>query len=617
MARKMNSGKYAKQKTPNENMTRTILIICICVAVVVLLGLLVVGYLYFGGVTPNKIMDNVSLFGIDIGGMKKEEAVAAVDAAYQKYYSENAMVIQLLEHEVQIDPAQANVTIDTQAAIEAAYALGRTGSFTQRKADQRLAEQSGIVIDAVQYLSVDELAVRQAIDGLLSHYDSVLTQTTYEIVGEQPVLENAVSDVPVEDTQPDADSETTTTAPEDETAKTEPVPVEHQKLVITVGTVGYDLNAEAIIKTVLDAYTNKEFLITIPCNVTEPDILDLDALYTELRIEPVDAVMDMTTFEVTPHSFGYHFDLEEAKAQYAEAQYGQSIEIPFSFITTDVTTESVASVLFRDLLSSYTAKNPHSDTNRNVNLRLACEAINGVILMPGEVFDYNKVLGERTTEKGYKPGGTYDNGAHVMSVGGGICQVSSTVYYCSLVADMEIVTRLNHGYYTFYVPDGMDATVSWGGPEFRFRNTMDYPIKIEAYAQKGNTTVKIYGTDNRDYYVKMKSETVETYDFETEIQYFDADNPEGYKDGDVITEGVTGFLIRTYRNKYSKETNKLISSEVEATSKYRTRTQVVVQINRPETEPTNPPEVVVPPETPSSPDGGGGGVSEDGGTTTG
>lgn len=598
---KKNSGKYINSDA-NTNKTRSVLIVCICIAVVVLLGLLVVGYLYFGGVTPNKVMDNVSIFGVDISGMEKDEAIAAVDAAYKKYYTENTMVVKVLDHEIQIDPAQANVTMDTQAAVEVAYALGRTGSFSQRRAEQKQAKESGVVIDALQYLSVDEAAVRKAVQELLSHYDSVLTPTTYEVVGEQPVLENAVSDVPTEETQTETTETTTTTTTETtETPEEKPEPVEHQKLVITVGTVGYDLNEDSIVRTVVDAYFTKQFQIDVPCTVTEPEILDLDALYTQLRIEPIDAVMDMTTFEVSPHSFGYHFDLEGAKALYSVAEFGQVFEVSFSYIPTEVTTESVASILYRDLLSSYTAKNPHSDPNRNVNLKLACEAINGVIIMPGEVFDYNKILGERTVEKGYKPGGTYDNGAHVLSVGGGICQVSSNVYYCALVADMQIVTRINHGYYTFYVPDGMDATVSWGGPDFRFRNTMDYPIKIEAYSNKGNTTVKIYGTDNRDYYVKMKSEIVETYDFETEIRYFDADNPEGYKDGDVITEGVTGFLIRTYRNKYSKETNKLISSSLEATSKYRTRTHVVVAINAPDGS------------------GGiteGGGVTEDGATTS-
>ena len=132
-----------------------------------------------------------------------------------------------------------------------------------------------------------------------------------------------------------------------------------------------------------------------------------------------------------------------------------------------------------------------STANRINNVQLAAQAINGVILAPGEQFDYNECLGERTTERGYKAAGAYSGGQVVQEVGGGICQVSSGLYYAALLskppdrhAHLPLLPR--------WLPArGLDATVSWGGPEFRFTNNRDWPVKIIASVDTATNTVSV------------------------------------------------------------------------------------------------------------------------------
>ena len=114
-------------------------------------------------------------------------------------------------------------------------------------------------------------------------------------------------------------------------------------------------------------------------------------------------------------------------------------------------------------------------------------------MLPGETFSYNKTLGARSTKAGYKTAKVYENGAVVDGIGGGICQISSTLYNAVLKANMQTVERRNHQFITSYVPEGRDATVAYGVTDFKFKNTRKYAIKIKATASNGVATISIYG----------------------------------------------------------------------------------------------------------------------------
>ena len=189
-------------------------------------------------------------------------------------------------------------------------------------------------------------------------------------------------------------------------------------------------------------------------------------------------------------------------------------------------------------------------------------------------------------------------GETVSQVGGGICQVSSTLYYCALLGDLEIVTRQNHSYVSSYIDPGLDATVSWGGPDFRFRNNTAYPIRIEAEVSGGYVSIRLMGTDEKDYYIKLEYTIVATEEYATVYEEYPADNAKGYTDGQVLQYGVNGMTVKSYKCRYDKETNELISRDYEATSRYKKKDHILVTIKPEETQ---PPETSEPTEESTAP----------------
>ena len=144
------------------------------------------------------------------------------------------------------------------------------------------------------------------------------------------------------------------------------------------------------------------------------------------------------------------------------------------------------------IIGSFTTHTTANNT-RNTNVRLASEAINGLILQPGEEFSFNDVVGQRTTAKGYGPAGAYSNGEVVQEVGGGVCQVSTTLYNAVFYAGLESTLRSSHTFEPSYVTPGRDATVSWGGPNYKFKNTSEYPICVLEHYENRTVTAEIYG----------------------------------------------------------------------------------------------------------------------------
>ena len=564
-----NKKTYAEKAAKKVSHLPKILAIC---GVVVLAAVAAAwAFLHFStDLGHDRILSNVTIAGVDVSNMTKEEAVSALNEAIASTYTQQDMTIHVHKDTHVITPAMSAAQLDVEAAVEDAYNFGRQGFYFQMMSEQKQAEAVGYHIGAGKHLKLDLDSIRSQIDSISQLYNQQVTDSKYQLDGSKPDLEGDITD-----------------------AKT-------QVLTLTIGTPGYELNAQQLYDMVIEAYRQNEFTVFAECQVVEPAMPNIDSIQKETCIEAVDAIMDTKTFEVSEHKYGYTFDVEKAKSDVASAAYGQVLSYPYSIIEPAVLKESLEALLFRDVLSSYTAYSS-SSYNRDINLKLSCQAINGVVLLPGEVFSYNPTLGERTPEAGYKQADGYMGMETTLQYGGGICQASSSLYYCAMVADMEIVERVNHGFVSSYMPLGMDATVSWGGPEFLFKNTSEYPIRIEAYASGGTVTVKLIGTDTKDYYVKMQYEVLSVTNYKTVEQEMEADNPKGYKDGDTITSPYTGYKIRTYRCKYDKATDQLISREVEVVSNYSARDHVICKIKQPETTEPSTPDVPTDPSIPSEP----------------
>ncbi len=189
---------------------------------------------------------------------------------------------------------------------------------------------------------------------------------------------------------------------------------------------------------------------------------------------------------------GYEVDMDALKNDLISAleakEFGK--EIRASGHTINVSSDSVRS-LYKTLATYET--HTTNQAVRNKNVFLAAEAINGRIIMPGEIFSYNETVGKRTKEKGYGEAGAYLNGEVVNEIGGGVCQVSTTTYNAVFRAGLRSIERTSHTFAPSYVTPGLDATVSWGGPDYKFINDTPYPIGIKAHYESRKVTVSIFG----------------------------------------------------------------------------------------------------------------------------
>lgn len=555
-------GKAAKKQRANA--------IGVCLTVILLGIVLLVGCLYQFGREDGTIYQGVRIAGVEVGGMTKIEASASVKNATKDTYSQKNMVVKVLDSSIEI-PATYVGELDVEKAVGLAYDYGRKGTTANREQMIKDAAEGGYDVDISSCFSLQVDHIKECLNQLGKLYSSTLTQTTYEIVGNKP------SD---DDLQAGKNM---------------------QKLVVKMGTPEYGLNMDLLYQSVLDNYSKNIFTTAGQCGSVEPDPIDLQSILDAYYIAPVNAQLKSNSDDIVKEKFGYGFSVDDAQKKLDAATPGSTVEISFVQLKPEITTENLITSVFKDILASYTAVSDNDNADRNTNLRLACEAIDGIILAPGEYFSYNAALGERTAARGYKPGPSYAGGKTVYTIGGGICQVSSALYYCAMVADLKIEERAEHAFFPGYVPLGMDATVSWGSLDFCFRNNSNHHILIDATAVGPEITVSLMGIDDKDYYVEMEYEILKEYPSTTTYQVMDADNENGYKNGDYIVKPYKGYDINTYRCKYNKDTKALISREKEAFSDYKKCDGVICEI--PDTTPTTPSEGIV---------GSGGDVSDSG-----
>ena len=251
----------------------------------VLFVLIAMGVLLLAGCAPSDlqdgyIMEGVSVAGVKIGGMTKEDALTAVRAATADTYTKTPMTVEVLDEIITLSPELTGIHLDPEAAVEAAYSLGRDISKAEYQALKLKAMTTGIQADISSCLSLKEADLRVILGKMCKTYtDSVLVDSSYEIVGEAPDL------------------------------AAEELPEELQTLVVTIGTPQFHLDLDVLCQQVMDAYRNNEFSVKYSCEISEPASVDLDAVYEEIFSEPVEPVMDTKTFEVSDHAYGYGFDL--------------------------------------------------------------------------------------------------------------------------------------------------------------------------------------------------------------------------------------------------------------------------------------------------------------------
>lgn len=347
-----------------------------------------------------------------------------------------------------------------------------------------------------------------------------------------------------------------------------------ESMTIYPRAAGQDPNTEKARSEVLESIENGIFEnISVTLEPAENKPINEDELYEIIHSEPADAEFEYNGNEiyVKEHVVGVDVDKSELADAVKLLNNDTSANVNVTTVMPSVTAEILSAKLFNTTLASYSTTYSTSAANRASNVQLAASKIDGKVLKPGETFSYNETIGDTTLENGYKVAPVFENGKSSQGVGGGICQVSSTLYSAVLYADLKVVERRNHSLTVAYVPKGQDATVSYGAIDFKFANNTDYPIKIKASAAGGRVSIAIVGT-KRDVErsVRLSHETVTTTPPSVN-ETPDATLPINTKK--VTSPGKTGYIVDTYKTvtengqvissgKITRSTYKMVPTEV-------------------------------------------------------
>ncbi len=518
------------QQTNNKHSKTKKFIIFFVIPLIVLIILLAILSTIFALINMNNtnIIDGVFIQGIDVSNLSVEDAKSKLSSIVNEYISKE-ITLKYGDFSKTLVPSQFNVNFDVDSAVQTAYSIGRSGN---------VFENNFAILNAL--LNSNNIGQNMEYDSEL--LDALLLELNNELPGR---MENSG------------------------------YYVDGTSLIIDSGKEGVNVDTEVLanrIAKALNDINNQDIVIEIPVVNVAPSPIDLDAIYNEVHKDPVDAYYTTDPYVVHPSSTGLDFDMSMDEAREMLKTYQEEYTIPLKVTYPSVSTNDIGSEAFPDLLSSFRTSFTSSNSNRSTNIRLCSEKINGTVLMPGGTFSFNQVVGKRTPEAGFKPATAYSGGKVVQEYGGGICQVSSTLYNAVLYANLEITERTNHGYKPSYVDPGLDATVSWGGPDFKFTNNRDYPIRIVCDTSNKILNIYIYGLKrDTDYKVVLDAQYVSTVNFKTVYQ---KDSSLASGQSRVIQSGSNGCKTATYKYLYDAN-GTLVSSECISRDTYNPHNKIV------------------------------------------
>ena len=544
----------------------------------IILGVLVLAYVglcaYAGSL--NTFYPNYHINGIAVGGMTVDQASRALAAELPE---------QAISLHCGDDPVKLGWPSDSLPPVtlgELGYTEERCGAIAQRLFDQQKSlgffSRGGRFLSA-QFSSSGDTVSDEDMDATV--FQERVTQLAQELALE----------------------------PQDTTYS-----IGENSISITKAVNGRSVKEAALADALMHAIrtygTQGELIAYISFAHFNPWSLTAQAIHDEVAAEMKNAGYDPETKSITPERLGAEFDVAAAQKALDVADPGETVEIPAVIEYPTVTAQELKTVLFRDVLGEARTK-VGGTAARISNVKLSAASINGHVMNSGDVFSYNGVVGQRTAANGYQPAPAYVKGETVDEIGGGICQTSSTLYLACLRGNLEITERHAHRYIPAYIAAGMDATVSWGGPDYQFTNNTDYPIKIVTSYEGGYLTVKLLGTNVTGITARMTNEKLSTTDFQV---VYEDDPTLAPGTEQVKTTPYTGSKWKTYRHLYDAN-GKLISSAYEDTSDYKARNKVIlkgpaaaastepdVPAVNPGTPETPPASTETPAETPTVPE---------------
>ena len=513
------------KKMEGKKSKRKYAVIAVSLVIILLVALFISTIFALVNINNENIISGVSISGIDVSGLSQEEAKGKLEAVYNEK-KENDIDLEHNEFETTLSPELMEVNYKIDEAVESAVSIGKSKNIFKNNYDilGTLIGKRNIPVE----MTINEEATRQTIEDMNASLPDVLIDSSYSI--------------------------------------------EDDELIITKGKAGVKIDTDNLLNQVkqkLNDLNDNENFIEIPVVNKEPEAIDIDKIHSEVYKEPQNAYYTKDPFTVYPEVEGVDFDVEAARELLKEDK--EEYVIKLKITEPEITLEEIGTEAFPDQLSTFTTRYDVSDVDRSTNLRLASEKINGTVLKPGETFSYNKTVGARTIAAGYKNAKVYESGKVVDGIGGGICQVSSTLYNAALLANLEIVERRNHQFVTSYVGAGRDATVVYGQTDFKFKNTRKYPIRIVVTTNAGILKISIFGIkEENEYTFKFNTKTVSSIPYTT--QYIeDSSLPAGTEK--VEQKGANGLITETYITKMLD--GKVVSTELLSRDTYSAMTRII------------------------------------------
>ncbi len=501
-------------------------IIVVFLCIFILLALIFSTIFALLNVNNYKIDENITISGLDVSGLSKEEAILALEDIYNEK-KQNEIILKYGEYISNINPTIIEVDYKIEEAVDEAYLIGKNENIFMSNFEilSLMIFGKDITVD----MTLNEEVATNLIKDIGSNLPGIVVEASYVI--------------------------------------------EAQELVITEGTEGIYVDIDTFLETIKGIFNDlniKEKQIDIPTIVKQPDEIDIDKIHGEIYKEVKDAYFVEEPFAIYTEVSGVDFDVELAKniVNTSTSPY----KIPLIITEPEITIAELGAEAFPEQISVFTTRYDPSDYNRTTNLELASNSINGIVLLPGETFSYNQALGQRTVAAGYKSAKIYSAGEVIDGLGGGICQISTTLYNAVLMADLEIIERKNHQFVTSYASAGRDATVVYGAIDFQFKNTREYPIKIISSTISGVSKVEIMGINEELYTYSFSTKTISVLPYTT-IYEEDSTMPVGTEK--VKQAGANGLITETYMTKSLD--GKVVETKFLSKDTYTPMTRIVVK----------------------------------------
>ena len=455
------------------------------------------------------IINGIYIKGINVSSLSKEEAVNELTALMNKELIAEINLKFNEEYSVTLKPEQIEFQYQINDAVEKAFIEGRSGNILFDNYNIIFTRLLGREI-RLNYAYNGEL-LNQFVEDINSKLPGLVVDPTYYI--------------------------------------------EENMLFVNKGSDGIQVQKEELKNQIIQAIIQRNVNeieegyiqnLDIPTENINAKKIDMEKIYKEIKCDPQNAYFETNPYKIYPDVKGVDLIISPKEAQdEIEKEIKEEYSFELKITEAEITIDDLGTEAFPYLISRFTTKYDASNRNRSTNLQIAAEKINGKVLMPGEEFSFNKIVGKRTVEAGYKDAAIYADGGVVDGLAGGICQISSTLYNAVLFANLQITERRNHSFTTSYLPAGKDATVVWGTTDFRFINSRSYPIKLEASVKNGIAEFKIHGMqEDVEYEVRILPVKTQALPYKVTYQ----EDPTLIPGQQIVKqEGHAGCKVTTYK----------------------------------------------------------------------